>query len=314
MRLVSAVLLLLACALVSAVTFAQADPDTPSGVSFTGGLTEHRDPYIEGSWDAPPDDVYVQLEVYKSGNSQPRIFLLWFREGGGTRQDGSKFVTPAHASEWLVASGCSITQTSVRLSKSCIIRADVNYDNPSGYVQEGQRYEIRLQFIRYVSRKHVAENLPDEKVTLSSQVHYVTIPRYVAPTATPRPTRTPRPTSTPPPTAISTPTPAKSTMTPDDVYAWLLQHFGQRNETAQTRKMSIPDLFRQHPKLKNIYQWDNDSKGWKSWGRNSTAGHLVEGQPYFVEVTGATTINEHDMDCNYSTGAGANACLSLVVW
>ena len=313
MRVVSIVLLLLACALVSAVTFAQTDPDTPSGVVFSVGATPievNRDSplhfaevirsgYIEGSWNTPPEDVEV------------RVFIIH-----GDGRDNEWYISVADHGEVLREHGCTISRSYVKIPFRCILSLrqwGYFYGLGSTYALLQDRYWVRHNGTRqtwfFIRRFNTYDFTPGRYFRLRvgflrdgvevglSPEHTVRVLENSAPTNTPRPTATDDyshipvwPTPTPRPTATRTPTP-----TP-------IPRF-------------IPDLFAQYPKLVGIWQWDNYSKQWIEWKRGGTSDYLREGEAYFMKVTGWTIIGEHRLSCNYlAHSSDGPACLNMVVW
>ena len=315
MRFISIVLLLLACALVSAVTFAQTDPDTPSGVSFRGGVDNAtRITFIEGNWDTPPQGV----EVWVKFTFGPSV-----RFGTRTMQD------------ILEKTGCSGTATSFRITNSCVsefaIResiwsSDQSYSRRRSMTRDfwqnfraGEGTTVTLTYKRNLAGRY---QLP-RRESLGSVTQRVHIPPFA-----PLPTPTPRPTSTIDPVwqatkwakenAWATAQAEKTAEAQHPVPTWTQTReptLTPRPTPTPTQELltSIPALFAQYPTLVRIWYWHDNLKTWSPLG--STYGHLHPGRPYFFRVTESTWINGHHITCTELPFVPeAGRCLTVVVW
>ena len=321
MRVVSIVLLILACALASAVTFAQTDPDTPSGVSFRGGVDDStRTSFVEGQWDTPPQGVEVWIKF---------TFGPSIRFGTRTMQDV------------LEEAGCSGTASSFRITNSCVREFAIRESVQSS----DQSYSRRIGMTRYFwqnfragesttialtyKRNLASRNQLPRRESLGSVTQRVQIPPFP-----PLPTRTPKPTATPDPEYWATErarvsewaTARAERMSTAPVPTWTQtwDRMATPKPTATPTPTATPvptlvpltlasDLFAQHPELEKIWYWHDSLKAWMTV--NAMYGHLHPGRPYFFRVAESTWINGHRMTCaDAAYIPKSERCLNVVVW
>ena len=284
------------------LVYAQDSADTPTGVSFTAGW-KGADPYIEGVWDTPPDDVVVWIQV----RSSLRIGVTH-----GLRN-----------ADKLVESGCSVSETSARFSTKCLRRYYQQGAKPgfqsmhyrqqmsawagSSFIVSGRTYTYKLVFTR--SGEDVGESPPMQ----------VTVPEYVYPTPTPRPTETPWPTWTPTPTSEPTPTsmpkPVQVTPCPPAIPV-APQDIPTPTPIPLPQTTSLAELFRENVDLWGVWEFNNASKSWEMarWDGVGELRELERGKPYYFVVSESTWVGEHYLTCNEDVAWENGSCTNVVAW
>ena len=231
-------------------------PPAPSPENF--GLSAGDDPYIEATWDQPPEDIEnLGLEIEDEyGNGRPTkadvrgLEVLWLLYEGPRLREA----------------GCTVTMTTVQLTGDCLDRFDPPGSTyqpfPRDYLKGGRSYEVRILF-----SMSATDYNPNQAW---SSIQSVTIPKPPKPTPTVRPTATPRPAPT------ARPTPTQSPSAPDP---------GQNNDVAE--------LFRNNSILVGVWELNNRDKTWKGYVRNQepkTLGTLWPGRAYWIEVSESGTV------------------------
>ncbi len=301
-------LLLAACTTVSAQSSEPTSTPSPTALptvypenlQVTAGLERPTlprpadpGPYIEATWDEPPERMtHATIEIYdEDGNGRPH----WNDYGGPY----GLFL--AFETEVLRRNGCTIERTHVRITGDCLDRYRISVTRPYpsypvGFLDPGTYYEVRVIFYSQANPDFWYAGLEGP-----SSTHTVLIPTRTPPTPTPRPTATPRPTPTPRPTATPAPIRLPGPTTP---------------EIAPT-PVSAASVFRNNPMLGAAGYFDNVVKQYRYYTRDGwtvggeqvrTLTRFMPGEVYFLWVSGSAIVNGEALTC-----AGSN-CMNVVVW
>ena len=94
-------------------------------------------------------------------------------------------------------------------------------------------------------------------------------------------------------------------------------YFSQSLRTVEAQTSTdVAILFNQYPELEEIMWFNNESKGWLVYVRDLEPKNLhemEEGQPYFIVVNSALTLNGLSLSCKTQEET-RRVCFNLVTW